>query len=268
MQKSSFKTNDGCNIYYETYAFESSKPVVVFLNGTMQTTFNWRPHARVFKDSFRVILYDARAQGQSELGEIKLSLDLHVKDLSELLHHLEIKKTHLAGLSHGAYVALAFASSLPDFVGRLILCSISAEKSTQTKIIAKSWLEILRRCDLKAMAMAAIPIVFSEKFLKQNYKIIDNMAEAIAVRNCKSALIKHFQALTRYPPLAGRAKKINCPALVISGSQDQLVNPKEAKQLADLCRGRYKEISGAGHSVPAETPDLFNKIVLKFLSQP
>ena len=72
MQKSSFKTSDSTNIYYETHGFESSGPAVIFLNGTMQTTFNWRPHARVFKDSFRVILYDARAQGQSELGEKNL----------------------------------------------------------------------------------------------------------------------------------------------------------------------------------------------------
>ena len=263
-----FKTNDCCKIYYETHGFDSSKPVVVFLNGTMQTTVNWRPCARVFKDSFRVILYDARAQGQSELGTKKLSLDLHVKDLSELLHHLEIKKTHLAGLSHGAYVALAFASRQPDFIGRLVLCSIGAEKSAQTNIIVKSWLEILKRCDLKAVAWAAIPIVFGEKFLKQNYKIADNMAEAIAARNCKSALIEHFQAMARYPAIARSAIKLNCPALVISGSQDQLANPKEARQLADLCRGRYEEISGVCHSVPVETPDLFNKMLLKFLSRP
>lgn len=206
-------------------------------------------------------------RGKANL-EMKLSLDLHVKDLSELLDHLEIKKVHLTGLSHGAYVALTFASRLPDFVGRLVLCSISAEKSAQTNIIVKSWLEILKRCDLKAVAWAAIPIVFGEKFLKQNYKMADNMAEAIAARNCKGALIEHFQAMTRYPTIARSAKNINCPALVISGSQDHLVNPKEARQLADLYRGRYKEISGAGHSVPAETPDLFIKIVLKFLSQP
>ncbi len=268
MQKSSFKTSDSTNIYYETHGFESSKPAVVFLNGTMQTTFNWRPHAHIFKDSFRVILYDARAQGQSELGKKKLTLDLHVKDLSELLHHLKIKKAHLAGLSHGAYVALAFASRLPDFVDRLVLCSISAEKSAQANIIVRSWLEILKRCDLKAVAWAAIPIVFGNKFLKQNYKIADNMAEAIAVRNCKSSLIEHFQAMTRYPPIAGRAKKINCPALIISGSQDRLVNTEGAMQLADLCRGRHEEIPDSGHSIPAEAPELFNRTVLEFLLQP
>lgn len=267
MQKSSFKTSDSTNIYYETHGFES-RPVVVFLNGTMQTTFNWRPHARVLKDSFRVILYDARAQGQSELGKKKLSLDLHVQDLSELLHHLKIKKAHLAGLSHGAYVALAFASRLPDFVDSLVLCSINAEKSAQTIIIVKSWLKILKSEGLDALAWAVLPIVFGEVFLKQNKRIIDKMVEAIVVRNNKDALIAQLKALNKYPSPGSLAKNINCPALVISGSQDQLVNPKEAKQLADLCRGCYNEISEAGHSVPAETPDLFNKIVLKFLTQP
>ena len=94
------------------------------------------------------------------------------------------------------------------------------------------------------------------------------MAEAIAARNCKGALIEHFQAMTRYPAIARSAKNINCHTLVISGSQDQLVNPEEAKQLADLCKARHEEISGIGHSVAAETPELFNKIVLKFLTPP
>jgi 3-oxoadipate enol-lactonase len=266
MQKSSFKTSDSTNIYYETHGFESSGPAVVFLNGTMQTTFNWRPHARVFKDSFRVILYDARAQGKSELGKKKLSLDLHVKDLSELLLHLKIKKAHLVGLSHGAYVALAFASRLPDFVSRLVLCSINAEKSVQTKIMVKSWLGILKSEGLDALAWTVLPMVFGKEFLNANKRILDKMVEAIVVRNNKDALIAQLKAINKYPSPGFLANKISCPALVISGSQDQLVNPKEAKQLADLCRARHEEFSGMGHSVPAETPELFNKIVLKFLT--
>ena len=267
MQKNSFKTSDSTNIYYETHGFES-RPVVVFLNGTMQTTFNWRPHARVFKDNFRVILYDARAQGQSELGETKLSLDLHVKDLSELLHHLKIKKMHLVGLSHGAYVALSFASKLPDFVGRLVLCSISAKKSAQTIIIVKSWLEILQLSGLRSLAWTVLPLVFGEVFLKQNKRILDEMVEAIVVRNNKDALIAQLKAINKYPSPGSLAKKINCPALVISGSQDRLVNPKGARQLADLCKARHEEFSGTGHSVPAEEPELFNRTVLKFILQP
>jgi len=263
-----FKTNDNCKIYYETHGFESSKSVVVFLNGTMQTTFNWRPHAHVFKDGFRVILYDARAQGQSELGEKKLSIDLHVKDLLELLHHLKINKAHFIGVSHGSYIALSLASRIPDVVDRFVLCSVGAKITNQAKIIIRSWLEILQRSGLRSLAWAVLPVVFGENFLKQNERMIDKMVEAIVVRNNKDALISQLKAINNYPAPGSLAKKINCPALIISGSQDRLVKAEDAKELADLCRGRHEEFPGIGHSIPAETPDLFNKIVLEFLTPP
>ena len=266
MQKSSFKTSDSTNIYYETHGFESPKPAVVFLNGTMQTTFNWRSHARIFKDSFRVVTYDARAQGKSDLGEQGLSLDLHIQDLSELLHHLKIQKAHFVGLSHGAYVSLSLAFQLPQLVDRLVLCSVGSRITDEAKVTIRSWLEILQCSGLRSLAWAVLPLVFGEVFLKQNKRIIDKMVEAIVVRNNKDALIAQLRAINKYPSPGSLAKKINCPTLVISGSQDQLVNPEEARQLADLCRAHHEEFSGIGHSVPAETPELFNKIVLKFLT--
>ncbi|MDX2438971.1 MAG: alpha/beta hydrolase [Desulfobacterales bacterium] len=267
MLKSSFKTSDSTNIYYETHGFESSGPAVIFLNGTMQTTFNWRPHARVFKDSFRVILYDARAQGQSDLGEQRLSLDLHLQDLSELLHHLKIKKAHFVGLSHGAYVSLSLAFQLPQVVDRLVLCSVGARITDQTKVIIRSWLEILQQSGLRSLSWAVLPIVFGEAYLKQNKRIIDKMVEAIVVRNNKDALIAQLKAINQYPSPGSLAKKINCPALIISGLRDRLVNTEDAKKLANLCRGRHEDIPGIGHSIPAEAPELFNKIVLEFLTQ-
>ena len=36
------RTDDGCSLYYETVGFELARPVVVFLNGTLQTTMYWK----------------------------------------------------------------------------------------------------------------------------------------------------------------------------------------------------------------------------------
>ena len=57
-------------------------------------------------------MYDARAQGRSDLGERELSLERHAEDFAALLKHLEVEKVHLVGLSHGAKVALAYAANL------------------------------------------------------------------------------------------------------------------------------------------------------------
>jgi 3-oxoadipate enol-lactonase len=262
-----FKTKDGCSIYYETQGFESSRPVVAFLNGTMQSTIYWKTHSVVLKDLFRVLMYDARAQGKSDLGEEKLSLEVHAEDFSALLKHLRVEKTNLIGLSHGAQVALAYAVNSPECVDRLVLCSVSARQTCRSRLILKSWLKILKSSDLETLARVSLPIAFGENFLKQKQRILDNIVTAIVRRNKKQSLIAHLEAMSVYPPLSQIAQIVHRPALVLSGSDDLLVKESDAKELAMICDGRHEHLTGIGHSIPAEAPELFNKTILQFLDR-
>ena len=79
-----YRTPDGCSLYYETIGFELARPVIVFLNGTLQTTMYWKASAASLKPAFRSLLYDARGQGESELGSQPLSLALHWRILKPL----------------------------------------------------------------------------------------------------------------------------------------------------------------------------------------
>ena len=262
-----FKTKDGCSLYYETQAFESSNPVVAFLNGTMQSTLYWKACSMAFKKRFRVLMYDARAQGQSDLGKRTLSLEGHAEDFSALLKYLNIAKVHLVGLSHGAKVALAYAACSPECVDRLVLCSVSAKQTYRARLIVRSWLEVLKSADIETLAWSALTVSFGDDFLKQKAKTLNHIVAAIVRRNRKEALTAHLEAMTLYPPLAPIARNVNCPALVLSGADDPLVTQEAAKQLALLCGGRHKHITGIGHSIPVEASDLFNKTVLQFLDE-
>lgn len=261
-----FKAQDGCNIYYEVKNSQTSGPVLVFLNGTAQTTLNWKSHSDNFKDRFRVVLYDARAQGQSDLGETSLSPECHAADLAGLLDHLGVETTHLVGLSHGAYVALTFACRYPGRVRRLVLFSVSAKHDARARIIIRSWRNILKTGGLEAMTWAFLPFVFGENFLRQNEKMLDNIVKAIVRRNREKSLVAHLEAIAEYPPLSHLARDIRSPLLVISGCEDPLVKPEGAEELAELCGGRHQCIVGAGHSVSAEVPQLFCKTVSEFLN--
>ena len=101
-------------------------------------------------------MYDARAQGKSDLGKKELSLQSHVADLGELFDHLAVGKSHLVGLSHGAQVALAFAAQIPERVNRLVLCSLGAWPSEHATTIVQSWIKILKKSGLKAMTQMAL----------------------------------------------------------------------------------------------------------------
>jgi 3-oxoadipate enol-lactonase len=260
-----FTTQDGCRLYYKMEGAASSKPVVVFLNGTMQNTIHWRPHAHALEEHFRVLRYDARAQGQSDVGSGELSLVAHAGDLSALLDHLGVETAHLVGVSHGAGVAVACAANFPERIARLVLCSITAEPTCRAKLVLRSWLQILKRSELETMVWVSLPLVFGEAFLKQKERILGAMVKAIVAGNTEDALIFQLEAMTAHPPLSEMARNVRSPCLVISASDDPMVTEEGASRLARLCHGRHEHLKGIGHSVPSEAPELFNKIILEFL---
>jgi len=259
-----FRTKDGCRLFYETFGVEPLKPAVVFLNGTTQATVHWRSQTLYFKKEYRILLYDARAQGHSEIGPSPLTLDIHVDDLFNLLAHLGLEKVLLVGLSHGAHVALAMAAKNPAQVGRLVLCSMAAETSARARTALQSWRRILRADGLEAMAWAALPTIFGETYLAENRRILDKMVTAVAIRNRADGLLAHLAAMTHYPPPSLHGAQIRRPTLVISGDQDPLVSPEGAARLAAVCRGTHRLLPQTGHTVPIEAADLFNQALAVF----
>mgnify|MGYP003573186641 FL=1 len=262
-----FTTADGCRIFYRTHGIDTSRPVVIFLNGTTQTTLYWGATVPVFLKHFGLLYYDARAQGQSDLGHKPLSLKLHVADLNCLMEELGIDRACLVGISHGARLALAMATEYPDKVDRMVLCSLGARTNQRSITTVRSWLQLLHLSGLEAMAWAALPAVFGENFLKQHQNSLDMIVKAVVKRNRKKALIAQLEAILQYPPPDVMPMDFNRPALVITGAQDPLVNVEDAERLAGLCKAQHEQLPGIGHSIPAEAQKVFEKVVLDFLTQ-
>ena len=264
-----FFTEDGCRIFYKTDGTEPSRPWVVFLNGFTLTTVYWQPMAKLLAGRFRLLCYDARGQGRSGLGKTRLSLALHVADLRSLLDHLSIARAHLVGLSHGARIALAYGARFPEQVARLVLCSPVASPSDPGNPATRSWLEILAKHGMNAMARDMAANVFGPVFIEKHRSIMDKIIDGIVWRNSKAALVAQLAALAAYPPAERFAPNVrDIPSLVITGSDDPLVKTASAVRLASLCGGRHLSIHGAGHSVPVEAPKRFENAVVSFLDDP
>jgi len=171
-----FETSDGCELFYEIRAAGADRPFVVFLNGFTQTTVYWYGRVPVFKNHFSLLLYDARGQGRSGIGNQQLSLDRHVDDLAKLLAHLRIDRAHLVGLSHGARVALAYAAENPGNVGRLVLCGLGAGDSRQNRRVVSSWKSILASGRPERMAETIFPAIFGKVFFEHHRGIMTDLA--------------------------------------------------------------------------------------------
>ena len=260
-----FTTTDGCKIFYTTYGVEASDHVVIFLNGITQTTMYWGNHVPAFSKSYRLLCYDARGQGQSDPGDGPISLKLHISDLKALMAHLNFARANLVGISHGARVALEFAAEFSRMVEKLVLCSISARTSERCMAFVRSWLEILSQSDLRAMAWAAVPAVFGNRFLKHHQKTLDKIVNAVVLRNSKTSLLAQLDAALRYPQSESIPPDFDIPTLIVTGSEDPLIDSDDVRRLADLCKARHVQLDGIGHSVPAEAPELFEQMVFEFL---
>lgn len=262
-----FTTNDGCRLYYELLAGGSGKRIVTFVNGTLQTTINWKSINKHLPHHYGLLLYDGRGQGASDPGSIALTLKQHTEDLNALLYELNIGQSHIVGLSHGARVALDLAARYPERAGRLVLCSISTQSPFRARMIVRSWQEIIRRHSLDAMVWAAVPHVFGRTYLHDNEKMLERIVNTIVRRNRTESVRAHLDALTRYPPLAASLKPAPHPVLVLTGADDPLVTGEGAREIARICGGRHEELAGVGHSISAEAPALLARLIGEFLEK-
>ncbi len=253
------------NLHYDIYGKEHAGAPIVFLNGMTQSTAHWKSHGKYFSDKFRVIAYDARGQGKSSLGLEPLSLELHAADLNELLASLPVEEVHLVGFSHGARIALSFASTYKDKVKSLTLCSATAIPSVRAKTIIKSWREVLKRGGLEAMSWCALPSILGPDYLRVNERLIRGMIRASVERNSLTGTTALLEAMMDYPDLSELAEKISCPTQILYGIHDPLVTVEGAQELGRLCKGEVFVVKDCGHTIPIERPQIFRSIVENFL---
>lgn len=260
-----FTTADNCRLYYTFTEPAPDAPTVIFLNGLAQTTTYWHNQARIFTEDCRVLRYDGRAQGRSEVGSEPLTPSLHVDDLRALYDHLGIEVASLVGLSHGAYIAVAFAERHPGNVSRLVVCNLRAGRYGDSAIVAR-WLQKLHEKGLAAYARDVIQAATGRTFRTTHAHLIDMMAKAVAARNSQAGLTQQLEAMQAYPPAGQITLRKKIPTLIINGGEDEIVPAADAGILARSLRAARATIATAGHSLPVETPDEFNSLVRDFLN--
>ncbi|MBC2715592.1 MAG: alpha/beta hydrolase [Desulfobacteraceae bacterium] len=225
----------------------------------------WKYQVGKFRESYQVLTYDARAQGNSDLSDLPLTLTQHAKDLVDLLTFLKIKKAHFIGISLGARISLAFTKLQPQKVNSLILCSIAMETSAHAHQIFQAAKNILEQNGKESMAEYLLPYLSGSYFSKKEQTFKRAMAKAIANRNKKESLFVQLEAMQTYPDFSELTLPLQIPSLLITGSEDRLFTDSEAERLVNHLGGQWEQIHDTGHSIPIEIPDLFHKIVRKFI---
>lgn len=253
---------NGINLNYE---LNGQGHAVVFINGLTMDVNGWFLQVSAFSERYRVLRYDCRGQGQSDKPDMDYSQEMHADDLSDLMDKLGIRRAHVIGISNGGMIAQHFTIKHPEKVGALVLVDTCSYIDTLLDLMIKIWITASEVGGSEMRYDVALPLIFSEDFIKKNYNNMLIMKEFNVKNNPPRAIINLANACLKHN-IADRISEIKAPTLIVFGEEDILIPSKYSKILHEKIQGsEFVVLKNCGHVPPLEKPDEFNNIVLNFL---
>ncbi len=256
---------NGININYRV---EGQGEPLIMISGSGLDLSSWRSQTASFRKYYRIITFDYRGVGKSDKPAGPYTIKMMADDVLGLMDHLGIEKAHVFGVSMGGMIAQELAINHPERVDKLVLgCTYARRDGTSgfTSEINKA-LEAYERssrdkASQRRLAYAFMDSVFNKWSYRAFLPLIKIAIRFSAIRGSagqSDALLAH--------DAADRLGMIKASTLVITGTEDRLVNPVSSEVIASLVpRARLVKVIGGGHSFYMEMRDEFNREVLDFL---
>lgn len=274
---------EGTSLHYVTMG--QGPPLVVVHGGPGLGHSYLRPGLDELADRFRVIYYDQRGSGRSEVGDAsELTLSGAIEDLEALREGLGLDRISILGHSFGADAAVIYAALYPSRVASLILANPGPPFDPEQQ--ETLWTEMRRR--MRAEDAATMEeIQASPDFEQLDPKTLERFITTmylpffrdrssadrlnlgftdISARNIlgiEERWMEEFESLDAI----GRTAAVKAPTLVVHGELEPI--PVEfSRFLAEtIPSGRLEVIEGANHFTYLEDPEPFFAAVGEFLAE-
>ncbi len=234
-------------------------PVLMLSNSLGTTLDMWAPQLPVLAQRFRVLRYDSRGHGGSQLTPGPYTINQLAGDAVGLLDALGIGRTHFCGLSLGGMVGQWLGVHAPERIDRLILCNTAARIGPPE--LWNTRIEAVRQGGMDAITEAVLGRWFTAGFL-------DNPAVAPLRTMLLAASAEGYMACcaaVRDMDQRDSIARISRPTLVIAGSHDLATPPADGRFLVERIAGAEYLQLDAGHLSNVEQAERFTAAVLAFL---
>lgn len=263
-----FNANGLEHFYKDSADGENSKTPLVLIHGFPHTHELWREQVSELSKKYRIITYDLREHGQSEVGDGNLLVEFFVDDLIGLLDHLKLRSVVLGGLSMGGYIALRAIERNPERFSALILCdTASTADDNATKLKRSNSIRMIRERGFEAFVENYMDGVLMPETLQSNPELLDRFRSMI-FENIPATVKATLVALSARMDLNDSLAQIRVPTLIVFGDKDQITPLVKAKILqSGIAGSELKIIPGVGHLSSFEAPQAFNRIISEFLDR-
>lgn len=239
---------------------------LVLLHGFLCSGDMWREQVPRLSQHGRVVNVDLRGHGHS--GPVTGLIDLYdlVDDVVEMLNSLAIERAVWAGLSIGGMIALRAALRVPERVDALMLLDTHAGTET-----------FFNRIKYTAMGRAArylgiapfVPIItrlmFGPTTRREKADLVAEWEERFRGVHLPS-MLHYLRCLMHRDSVVDRLAKIEVPALVIVGQEDQTLPAKFSEEIASgLPQSQLVTVPAAGHVSALEQPRFVTDEMCRFI---
>jgi 3-oxoadipate enol-lactonase len=251
---------NGIKLYYELHGSEDGE-VIVLSNGIMMSTAAWTYQTRVLLKHMRVLLYDCRGMWQSDHPEGPYSMEQHADDLAALLKALNIASAHIAGISYGSEVSMAFAIQYPEMTKSLVVIDGVSEVDAITKANGMPWLIAAERRDPELLLRTSVALNYSNAYIEANQVAIEASVPRFALLDLAAFenLMHAFFNLN----LTEKLSNIKAPTMIVVAEDDRIKGRKYSKIIADqIKQAEFVVVPGSGHALCLEKPETLNTLLI------
>ncbi len=256
-----FTSSDGARINYR-FDGPPAAPVLMLAHSLGATLEMWTPQVDALTRTFRLLRYDSRGHGSSDVPAGPYSIERLGLDALELVAGLEVGPVHFCGLSMGGMVGQWLGIHASAALRRLILSNTAA-------ILGPPEAWQCRIDTVLANGMGAISSVVLERWFSADcgrhapgvVQLGMDMLLATAAEGY-AACCAAIRDMDQRPGLPS----VRVPTLVLAGSLDVATPARCSEEIARCIPGARLETLHAAHLSNLECPSEFNQWVLDFLS--
>lgn len=261
--RTAITTGDGVRIAYR-FDGDENKPVLLLSNSIGTDLHMWDGQVAALTDHFRLLRYDARGHGASDVPKGAYSLDRLGRDVVELLDALGLQRVHVLGLSLGGIVAQWLGIHVPERVDRLVLSNTAAYLGP-----ANQWdrpiAELLEAPDMQVTAEMFLHNWFPARMLGGDDEVVESFRRTLLATQ-RQGVAGSWAAVRDYD-LRRTAALILNPTLVIAGEHDTVTSADHGEELAATIPGARFTVLPTVHMANVEGEEEFLGAVVAFLTE-
>lgn len=241
---------------------DPTRPAVLLAHSLGVDLSMWDPQLPALTKHFRVIRYDARGHGGTDLGTAPVSIARLGRDALAILDALELETVHFLGLSMGGAVGLWLLANAPERIERAVLANTAPKLGTPDLWNAR--ITAVLADGMAETAQSTIERWFTPAFAGAHPDIVGPIRAQIA-RN-EPANYAACCAALRDMDLRASLPNIPHDVLVISGREDPVVTAAQAAEFAARLPGGRHATLEARHLSNVEAAAAFDTAVTTFLT--